>query len=391
MEAYVMEEQEAVAAEEQRDAQSESVTALLEELFNLLSRLPDPQNLSDAMKERERKILRDRLKILNAVPRTDWHREFENILWIEIDSWNNGSIIEREVTIGEDPPRADFILVSGEKMPDSVKDVFRIFRKKNAIEYKRPTEDLTERMVWKTGGYGTLLIGTGHDSQYDIDELTLSLFAYRKNEKQFSSMMKRGLVEATAVKGIYRVCGMTPLPYQIVITKELEGREYAAYRALSKQSAIDDVTAIMENMKVSTLSSRDRYASILQTIEYHNPGAVREMIQEDRKMNTIFLDLFEPQIQERERKAAKAAAEQATAAAAAATKAAVAGATEQATAAATAAAYNTFTERLIHMGMDGADIITATGYDRDHIDSIAQSLNCAVSWNGAKINIAPQE
>ena len=35
------------------------------------------------------KILR--LKALNAVPRSDWHREFEDAIQLEIASWDNGS------------------------------------------------------------------------------------------------------------------------------------------------------------------------------------------------------------------------------------------------------------------------------------------------------------
>ena len=116
--------------------QDGTAEAMLKELAALLSRLPDPETLSRAQKDREKKQLRARLKALNAVPRSDWHHEFENILQIEIESWQNGSVINREVSIGEDAPRADFILVSGTELPKHVKSVFRIFRKKNAIEYK---------------------------------------------------------------------------------------------------------------------------------------------------------------------------------------------------------------------------------------------------------------
>lgn len=336
----------------------EAEEAALCELSALLSRLPDPVSLTNAQKDRERKQLRDRLKALNAVPRSDWHREFENILQIEIESWQNSSVINREVSIGEDAPRADFILVNGNGLPAQVKSVFCIFRKKNVIEYKRPTEVLTEQMIWKTGGYGNLLIGTDSDSEYDPDGLTLSIFAYKKQKQQFSSMLDRGILEATNCKGLYRVIGMTPLPYQIVITEELEGREYAAYRALTNHTDVRDISVVLDTMKLCSLQSRDRYFSILQTIELHNPGAVREMIREDAEMNNIFLDMFEPEFQKRQSEAVAAA-----------------------TTAATAAAFTTVAERMIQRGMDGPGIAAVTGYDRSRIDSIARRLNRSVSWN----------
>ena len=71
-------------------------------------------------------------------------------------------------------------------------------------------------------------------------------------------------------------------------------------------------------------------------------------------MNNIFLDLFEPQIQERERIAA-------------------------------ANAFTTFTERMIREGISGPVIARMTGYDRSRIDSIAQRLNRDVQWNEAGV------
>ena len=341
----------------------------LNQLSDLLTRLPDPKALSAGQKERERKLLRNRLKAINAVPRSDWHRDFENILQIEIDSWQNGTIIDREVSIGEDAPRADFIMVCDTELPEHVKSVFRIFRRKNAIEYKRPTEALTEKMVWKTAGYGNLLIGTAQGNAFDPNELTISVFAYRKNQAQFLSMLEQGILTPSEVRGIYRVNGLTILPYQIVIAQELEGREYAAYRALSDHASIQDISVILEAMQNCSVTSWDRYFSILQTIETHNRGVVRDMIQEGRNMNTSFFEMFkpeimklyEPEILERQNKAVEAA-----------------------TKAVSEAATTNFTERLILRGADGPFIADVTGYDRTHIDSIARRLNHTVSWNEAR-------
>ena len=260
-------------------------------------------------------------------------------------------------------------------MLKAAKSVFRSFLKRNAIEYKRPSEAVTEQMIWKTAGYGALLIGTSQGGAYDARELTLSIFAYRKNETQFAAMLDSGLLQTTDVNGIYLVNGLIKLPYQVVIASELEGREYAAFRALSDRSNVRDVSVILEAMKACSLQSRDRYFSILQTIEAHNPGAVRDMISEDRAMNDIFLDLFEPQIREREKKAAAKAAKAAAAAAEAKAAAAEAKA---------ATAFTTVAERLIKSGIYGPVIADATGYDRNHIDTIARRLNRVVTWSESR-------
>ena len=368
----------------------------LDELSALIPRLPSPQKMSNSQKEKERKILSARLKDLNSVPRSDWHESFEYIMQLEIESWNNGSRVDREVSIGESAPRADFIIITGKKLPEFVKTVFRIFLKKNALEYKRPDDVLTEQMVWKTAGYGNLLIGTDRD--FDKNDMTLTLFAYRKNKKQFSSMLGQGVLSETAVRGIYAVNGLTRLPYQVVLIDELEGIEYAAFRALSDHAATEDVSLVMTAMKKSAAADRDRYHNILQTIEAHNPGAVKQMIVEDRNMESIFMPLFETQIQARVDEEVKATVDAAVEAAVkaaveaavkdaveAAVKDAVKKNTETVSKSVSEASFKTVAERLIQNDIDGQTISIATGYDRSHIDSIAQSLNHAVAWNNTRV------
>ena len=87
----------------------------------------DPAVMTEAERKRERKLLLQRLKQLNTYPRSDWHREFEDALQLDVESWDNGSWVLREHSLGEDAPRIDFIVVSGNKLPDNVKDVFKGF------------------------------------------------------------------------------------------------------------------------------------------------------------------------------------------------------------------------------------------------------------------------
>ena len=366
-----------------RDSVGKSGKAL-EELSALIPQLPDPQEMSNTEKEKERKIHAERLKKLNSVPRSDWHESFEYIMQLEIESWNNGSRVEREVSIGESAPRADFIIITGKKLPEFVKAVFRIFLKKNALEYKRPDDVLTEQMVWKTAGYGNLLIGT--DRNYDKDEMTLTLFTYRKNQKQFASMLRRGILSETGIRGIYAVNGLTRLPYQVVVIDELEGPEYAAFRALSDHAATEDVSIVMTAMKESVSADRDRYHNILQTIEAHNPGAVKQMIVEDRNMESIFMPLFETQIQARVDEEVKARVdEEVKARVDEEVKEVVGKAVEKAVKINTEAVFKTMAERLIRNDIDGQTISVVTGYDRSRIDSIARGLNHAVAWNDARV------
>ena len=44
----------------------------------------DPANMAEDEKQEERKRLLARLKQLNTYPRSDWHREFEDALQIDV-------------------------------------------------------------------------------------------------------------------------------------------------------------------------------------------------------------------------------------------------------------------------------------------------------------------
>jgi len=75
--------------------------------------------------------------------------------------------------------------------------------------------------------------------------VTLSVFRARKNRKTFSDLEARGILSPTDVPGIYRVSQITDLPLQIVITDELQGDEYTAYRAFSDRAKQDDIMQLM--------------------------------------------------------------------------------------------------------------------------------------------------
>lgn len=309
--------------------------------------LPASENMTPSERKAEIESLSARLKALRATPRSDWHREFEDILQLDVDSWKTNSWIDTEVTIGEDAPRTDFIIVNNDVLPDSVKSIFRHFRRHNVIEYKGPGEAITRRMIWKTAGYGCLLIGTTKETQYREDELTLTMFAARK-------IGTIDMLAATDTHGIYQVSGFTALPFYVVITDELEGKEYAPYRALTDHAEPSDVETILSVFKtIETGEAKDRYHRILQLIEVKNPGIVAKLIEGDAEMESVFMKVLEPQVNER---IAEARAEE----------------------------RDAMTERLIDLGSDGVTISKVTGYDRTRIDRIAARTNRIVSWGDSR-------
>lgn len=170
------------------------------------------------------------------------------MLRIETHKYADHVHISTEEEIGEVPPRTDFVILVEERKVEWEKAIFRIFRKINILEYKNPHDSLNERVIRKVCGYANLYIGAAErDGERPADRVTISIFRAVKNPELFEEMEKDGTLVRDEIPGIYHVKGYTDLPFQIIITGELEGEEYAAYRALTDKAEKADVESILQS------------------------------------------------------------------------------------------------------------------------------------------------
>ncbi len=252
--------------------------------------------------ERKKRIteLLTELKDLTATPRSDWHAGFEALLRIEAHKYGGRVQIKTEHLLGEEPPRADFVVLIDEKGLLSDKAIFKIFQKYNIIEYKNPHDALNERVIRKGCGYANLYIGTAeHEGYVPSAQVTLSIFRATKPEKLFHEMRKKGQMREDATKGIYRIEGIIDLPFQIVITNELEGPEYAAYRALTDHASVADIEQVIRDGNRETDSAmQDHYRIFLNLVARKNPDVVKE-VGRDKAMEMDWMDIFKDAIDER--------------------------------------------------------------------------------------------
>jgi len=231
--------------------------------------------------ERQRRIqeLLAELRELQKTPRSDWHIGFEALLLIDLYQYGNRVQLRREEILGVEPPRADYLILVQDGSVRFEKEIFRSFRKFNVLEYKNPQDRLNGDVLRKICAYGNFLISTANPAgSIPDDQVTLSVFRARKNQKLFSDLEKRGMLVHTEVPGIYRVEKLTDLPLQIVITNELSGPEYAAYRALSDQAKQADVRQVMENDQQATDEElHNWYRTVMKLIVVKNPDIFEEM------------------------------------------------------------------------------------------------------------------
>ena len=240
------------------------------------------------------------LKELQATPRSDWHAGFEALLRIETHKYENKVHIRTEEEIGVVPPRTDFVVLVEDEQVEFEKEIFKIFRKVNILEYKNPHDSLSERVIRKVCGYANLYIGTAeHEGDRPAEQVTVSIFRAVKNPELFRNMEENGTLVQSEAPGIYRVVGIADLPFQIVITGELKGEEYAAYRALTDRADAVDVEQMIEEIgreKDDTL--REHYRVLIKLIIEKNPQFI-EVIRRESAMEDVLMEIVKDRVDEK--------------------------------------------------------------------------------------------
>ena len=240
------------------------------------------------------------LKKLRAVPRSDWHAGFEALLRIETHKYADLVHISTEEEIGIFPPRTDFVILVENGHIQWEKAIFRIFRRINILEYKNPHDALNRRVLRKVCGYANLYIGTAeHEGDRPEDQITISIFRSVKNPELFEELEKEGRLIQDGIPGIYHVTGFTDLPFQIIITGELEGEEYAAYRALTDKASAEDVKQVITGISLEMDDTvREHYSILLQLVMEKNPQYI-EMIRRQGSMDNILMEIVKDKVDEK--------------------------------------------------------------------------------------------
>ncbi|MBR1685567.1 MAG: hypothetical protein IJ708_10575 [Clostridia bacterium] len=256
--------------------------------------------MTEQEKQQRVSELLSELRELRATPRSDWHAGFEALLRIETHRFENLVHIRTEEEIGEVPPRTDFVILVEDEKVDFGKEIFSIFKGINILEYKNPHDSLNERVLRKVCGYANLYIGMAeHEGDRPSEQVTISIFRAEKNEKLFKKMENDGSLIPDATAGIYHVVGFTDLPFQIIITSELKGDEYAAYRALTDKAEEADVRHLIGDISVEHDDMmREHYRVLLNLVIQKNPQYT-DIGKGDVTMEDVLMEMVKDRVDEK--------------------------------------------------------------------------------------------
>lgn len=158
--------------------------------------------------------------------RLQWHSGFSAALRVELEDELDELCIEDEHMLSKKPMQIDVLVVKKKGEQPIRKNIGRIFRKHNIIEYKSPEDYLSINDFYKVYGY-TCFYQSETKRVKDIppEGITMTFICNHYPQKLLEHLKKfKGIEVEKQEAGLYYLLGDS-FPIQLVIVKELSKEE----------------------------------------------------------------------------------------------------------------------------------------------------------------------
>lgn len=223
-----------------------------------------------------------------------WHPAFYAGIQIELQDYADKLIFENEHQLGTKPMGIDVIIIKKQAEIPVHKNIGRIFRKYNIIEYKGPGDYLSIDDWYKVYGYCYFYkADTGTADSIKIDELTITLVCEhypRKLFRHLTHVRKYQLIPREP--GIYEIAG-DAIPIQIIVTAQLSRKENLWLKSLTNH--LQDVEDAKELLKSYNQNKENKlYESVIDIVLNAN----RKKFKEADTMCTTMLEILKEEFHE---------------------------------------------------------------------------------------------
>lgn len=221
-------------------------------------------------------------------PVLQWHPAFFAGLQIELSAEKEKVSFESEHQLGTKPMLIDVLIVKKNSDEPMEKNIGRIFRKYNIVEYKSPKDYLSIDDFYKVYGYACFYKAdvTSVDS-LKVDEITLTFVCkgYPRNLIQHLTEV-RGFEVELFESGIYYIKGDI-FTMQLIVTSQLLKEENFWLKNLTDnlpdRDAVEELAKEYHEHRKNTL-----YRSVMDVIVRAN----EELFKEESDMCDAIIDLF---------------------------------------------------------------------------------------------------
>ena len=209
--------------------------------------------------------------------RIEWHPAFQASIQIEFEKESDKLTFEPEHLLSKKPMQIDELVIKVKDNEKIQKNIGKIFRKYNIIEYKSPEDYLTVNDFYKVYGY-CCFYQSDTENVLEIvpQELTITFICNHYPRLMIQHLKEHRKLEISqAEAGIYYITG-DEFPMQLIITKELDPAENLWLQSLRKdiknEKEIESLLKIYEEKKHSKL-----YQAAMEVITRANWTAMMEV------------------------------------------------------------------------------------------------------------------
>lgn len=240
---------------------------------------------------------------------TYWHPAFYADIQIELQDDADNLIFENEHQLSKNPLEIDVLIIKKEKDRPVRKNIGRIFRRYNIIEYKSPEDSLSVDDFYKVYGYACFYkADVPYVNSIPIEELTITFVSEKYPRKLIRHLhhIKNYQIEM-AEPGIYYIKGDI-IGIQIIITQKLSDTENLWLKSLTdKLDKSEKAKKLMEDYR--NHKNNNLYKSVIETIMRAN----QKTFEEVNGMSDIFMEIvqekFDRKLKEETEKAVEKAVE----------------------------------------------------------------------------------
>jgi len=234
-----------------------------------------------------------------------WHPAFIEALQLELDAYKDVLEFKTELQLTTEPLRIDCVVIKKIKEVEIKKNIGKIFRTWNIIEYKSPDDYVSVNDFYKVYGYACFY---KHLEEIPITDLTITFVESHYPKELIKHLRKiRGYTVAETSSGVYNINGDI-LPIQIIDNRRLLAEDSVWLKNLDKDLSFSDIDQV--SSMIAQQGKSARIGAYANAIKYANFKTIMEKnmtLQEIDKTFFGWLDeigygeLFMAKLEERER------------------------------------------------------------------------------------------
>ena len=219
-----------------------------------------------------------------------WHPAFDAALQIELGEEAKYLTFEPEHLLSKKPMQID-VLVKNEKKVKIRKNIGRIFRQHNIIEYKSPEDHLNIDDFYKVYGY-TCIYKTEVEkvNQIPAEELTITIVCYHYPRQMLRNLQNERNINVKNIEnGIYYLYG-DAIPIQLIIVPELSiENNYWLNKLRNNLKSGGEIKLFMEQYE------KNRDSKLFQALADTVMRANWKEVEEEGNMSDVIKEIFADQ------------------------------------------------------------------------------------------------